>query len=174
MTGIIASASNLGTKMIINLLFAAAALYALYRFVKLVQSKPAKEQRGFYMTLLIGLGAAALVLLSVTGRVPWVAGIIGGALPFVRQLALKYAYSRIGARKQQNQTDGAKSSASTSTMNKAQALSTLGLEPGANKEDLISAHRKLMQKFHPDRGGNDLLASQINDAKDVLLNDQNV
>jgi hypothetical protein len=172
MTGIIASTSNLGTNMIIRLFFAAAALYALYRFVKLVQSKPAKERRGYYMTLLIGLGASALVLLSVTGRVPWIAGIIGGALPFVRQLALKYAYGRIGANKQQDRTDKGQSSASASTMNKAQALSTLGLEPGASKEEIISAHRKLMQKFHPDRGGNDLLASQINDAKDVLLNDQ--
>ena len=160
--------------MIIRLLFAAVVLYGLYRFVKLVQSKPAKERRAYYMTLVIGLGAAALVLLSLTGRVPWIAGVIGGALPFVRQLAMKYAYQRLKAGKQQHKSDGPQSTASAMTMNKAQALSTLGLEEGASKEDVISAHRKLMQKFHPDRGGNDFLASQINHAKDVLLDERNV
>lgn len=156
--------------MIIRLLFAAIVLYGLYRFVKLVQSKPAKERRAYYITLLIGLGAAALILLSLTGRVPWIAGVIGGALPFVRQLALKYAYQRLGSGTQKNSNGGA-SPESAKTMNQAQALSTLGLQAGASKEEIISAHRKLMQKFHPDRGGNDFLASQINDAKDTLLND---
>ena len=59
-------------------------------------------------------------------------------------------------------------------MNRAQALSVLGLQAGASKDDIIAAHRKLMQKIHPDRGGNDFLASQINDAKDILLDDPKV
>jgi hypothetical protein len=158
--------------MIIRLLFAAVVLYGLYRFVKFVQLKPAKERRAYYMTLVIGLGAAALVLLSLTGRVPWIAGVIGGALPFVRQLALKYAYQRLASNKQESKAGSEQSKAATAPMNKAQALSTLGLEEGASKEEIISAHRKLMQKFHPDRGGNDFLASQINHAKDVLLDEQ--
>ena len=158
--------------MIIRLLFAAVVLYGLYRFVKLVQLKPAKERRAYYMTLVIGLGAAALVLLSLTGRVPWIAGVLGGALPFVRQLALKYAYQRLESNKQKNNSGSNKPKTNTAPMNKAQALSTLGLEEGASKDDIISAHRKLMQKFHPDRGGNDFLASQINHAKDVLLDEQ--
>jgi curved DNA-binding protein CbpA len=54
-------------------------------------------------------------------------------------------------------------------MNQQQALNVLGLKPGASDDEIITAHRQLMQKFHPDRGGNDFIASQINDAKDVLL-----
>ncbi|KZY65471.1 hypothetical protein A3738_18305 [Oleiphilus sp. HI0066] len=49
------------------------------------------------------------------------------------------------------------------------ALKVLGLAEGASKQEIVDAHRKLMQKCHPDRGGNDFLAAQLNQAKDILL-----
>jgi DnaJ-domain-containing protein 1 len=54
-------------------------------------------------------------------------------------------------------------------MSRKEALAVLGLEEGVAKEDIVAAHRKLMQKLHPDRGGNDYLAAKINQAKDFLL-----
>lgn len=50
-----------------------------------------------------------------------------------------------------------------------EALAILGLSEPYTKDDVIKAHRKLMQKLHPDRGGNDYLAAKVNRAKDVLL-----
>jgi hypothetical protein len=54
-------------------------------------------------------------------------------------------------------------------MSRKEALDVLGLDDSASDEDVTAAHRKLMQKLHPDRGGNDYLASKINQAKDFLL-----
>lgn len=54
-------------------------------------------------------------------------------------------------------------------MTRAEALAILGLGEDATDEDIVTAHRSLMQKLHPDRGGNDYLASKINQAKDFLL-----
>lgn len=55
-------------------------------------------------------------------------------------------------------------------MSDDEAYQVLGLAPGANRNQVVDAHRRLIQKLHPDRGGSDYLAAKINQAKDVLLN----
>lgn len=60
--------------------------------------------------------------------------------------------------------------ASTS-MSRAEALRVLGLQEGALPADIKTAHRRLMAHVHPDHGGTDYLAQQINQAKDVLLSE---
>lgn len=63
----------------------------------------------------------------------------------------------------------APASGASGPMSEDDALSILGLETGASEKDVQTAHRRLMQKLHPDRGGSAYFASLVNKARDVLL-----
>jgi hypothetical protein len=59
--------------------------------------------------------------------------------------------------------------ADDSVMTRDLAIEILGLSESTSKEEVVKAHRQLMQGLHPDRGGSDYLAKKINMAKDYLL-----
>ena len=60
---------------------------------------------------------------------------------------------------------------STSQMSDEEALSILGLQNGANSEQIKKAYYDLMKKFHPDKDGNNYLSNLITEAKNKLLNE---
>ena len=72
-------------------------------------------------------------------------------------------HERAGSQSSQQQ------SASPGEMSRAEALEILDLSADCSEQDIIDAHRRLMQKLHPDRGGSAYLAAKINMAKDILL-----
>jgi len=58
--------------------------------------------------------------------------------------------------------------AGASDLSNDESYKILGLEINASKEDVLKAHKRLIQRLHPDRGGSDYLAAKINAAKDKL------
>lgn len=66
----------------------------------------------------------------------------------------------------------ARSAPGQGAMSREEAYEVLGLQPGAARDAIVDAHRRLIQRLHPDRGGSEYLASAINRAKDILLDGQ--
>ena len=51
----------------------------------------------------------------------------------------------------------------------AKARNLLGIAASAGYEDVIEAHRRLIARVHPDRGGSNEAVHEANAARDLLL-----
>lgn len=159
-----------------------AAIMATVAFVILMRllwvahrpSVPAAVVTLSAVVLLLGLG-----ILAATGRMHWITALVAAVLPFLRRGAslLRYVplvrnlfgayqhYSGGGAGSNRSRGTGPDSS----ELSPEQAREILGLGPSPTRDEIIAAHRRLMQKIHPDRGGSTYLAQQLNEAKRILL-----
>lgn len=124
---------------------------------------------------IIGSVAGILGILAVTGHLNIITAAIAGLvalLPRAMQFAKYLPFvNRLYQQNKQNQQTQNSSPPPRSQQNMSieEAVEVLGLNADYNKDDVIQAHRRMMQKVHPDRGGSDYLAAQINRAKDILL-----
>lgn len=121
--------------------------------------------------------ALILLVLMLSGKLSGLLAIFGVIFAFLVRsmpLILRYApqlhriWLQFKAGNQQYERPGPGSSQQAG-MTTTKAFEVLGLTPGATEEEIIQAHRKLISRFHPDRGGSDYLAAQINQAKKTLL-----
>lgn len=153
------------------ILIAAIAGYAVYLIGKLIktpkdqwrtQIKPIAALVGCVALLLILTGKAHVLGLLLAALIP----VFKNLLPLVLQ-ALPFLQQHHRQQQQQQQRETPRSPAAGMTPD--EALAVLGLNRNATRDEIIQAHRELMQKNHPDRGGSTYLASKINQAKDVLL-----
>jgi DnaJ homolog subfamily C member 19 len=138
-----------------------------------------ERRRNLVFWTVTGLIIGMLVALVVTGRMHWLYALGGSIAAFAPRVVRWIKYLPILTRfhqqyRQQRSSQDSRGGQSsgkpgTGKMSIAQAYEVLGLNPNASRDEIIQAHRRMMQKVHPDRGGSDYLASQINQAKDTLL-----
>ena len=155
----------------------AVAAIALILWHKISKSKGEQRKKMVIWSAIISV-LVILGLLAVTGHLNVITAAIAGLvalLPRATQL-LKYLpfISRLYQQQGQNNAQNQQNTQSPpprgqQTMSAEEAQEVLGLKPGHTSDDVIKAHRRMMQKVHPDRGGSDYLAAQINKAKDTLL-----
>lgn len=56
-----------------------------------------------------------------------------------------------------------------SAMSLTEAARVLDVAPDADQATIVEAHKRLIAKVHPDAGGTSSLATQVNQARDILL-----
>lgn len=158
--------------MIRIFLFVILAIIIYFYFNNFREKHPELIAKHIRSALLFTI-AAVFIFLGVTGRLNSLFALIGVLIAFLlRVLPVLFNYAPTLHNLWQRFTKGhSKSSADPKNiMSAEEALEVLGLKANASEEEIIAAHRKLIQKIHPDRGGSDYLASKINLAKKVLLN----
>ena len=112
--------------------------------------------------IFISLAIIVIYLIS-RGHVHPIAAAIVAVIPLIKKLLIILRYVPIlkyFVSKNKQKNDG---------MSKKEAAEILNVKEDATKEEIILAHKTAMQKYHPDKGGSDYMASKINSAKDKLL-----
>jgi uncharacterized membrane protein len=118
-------------------------------------------------TLIIIIGtltiSGVVFLLAITGRLPAIFGIATAIWPLL--YSIWKSYQQV---KTEEKVYSHLSSLSVN-MARAEALAVLGLKEDPTEEAIRAAHKRLMQRLHPDTQGSEWLAQKINTARDILL-----
>lgn len=128
-----------------------------------------------FKTQLLLIGGGVLVFwLVATGKLHALFAVVAAAIPMaqriwsvvrfwpaVRQMADKLTGNT-------SASAGNHSGVPDGPMTRAKAAQILGVPEDADAKTVRDAHRRLIGKLHPDKGGNDYMAGLLNQARDTL------
>jgi len=159
-------------QLILGLALAAAVFVILKKWGAL---SPEGQKAAVWKVILVA-GGALLLFMVLTGRIHVITAGIAALIPLLRKLPalLKYVpllRRTLGASSgtENDPAGNRRQAAHQSAMSEREACDLLGLQPGCSRDEVVAAHRRLMLKVHPDRGGSDYLAAKLNEARDLLL-----
>ena len=149
------------------------ALFVAWYWWAMLKKCPPPQRKRFALKSALWLLLGILVILAATGRMHWITVAIAAAIPVLKGLlglVLRVLpFLNLKKAPHQNNSSPNGPPPQTANLSEQEAWQILGLEPGASRDEIIKAHKRLIQKLHPDRGGNDYLAARINQAKELLL-----
>ena len=54
----------------------------------------------------------------------------------------------------------------------SEAYDLLGIDENASIDNINKAHKELITRLHPDKGGSSYLSARINEARDIIMNEK--
>ena len=51
----------------------------------------------------------------------------------------------------------------------SEAYDLLGIDENASIDNINKAHKELITRLHPDKGGSSYLSARVNEARDIIL-----
>ena len=146
-----------------------ALIFILLLLYWMANAKP-EAVRGFLFSFVIVLLIVGAVVLALMGRYLLSFPLLLAAFTGWRRYRMVTgAWQTFQSFK--DKASQANTGSVSKQMERKQALDILGLQDPIDKKMVNDAWQKLMQKVHPDSGGNDYLASQLNAARETLLNE---
>lgn len=145
----------------------------LFLAIRHIKQQPPEKQSAlrwrYGLYALLGLA----ILLVMSGRLHWIAGAIAAVFPLLQRFfPLIMRVLPFLKKKKSSASNQPPSTQQSTGIDKEKALQIFGFDTLPEESVIIQRHRELMQKNHPDRGGSDFLAAQINEAKEILLSER--
>jgi hypothetical protein len=149
-------------------------IVALIYFLKYFRRIPSEDKPKAAIKYGLYIAAVVVIGLVITGKLHWIAAGIAGLLPIAQRLftaGIRFMpfLKQLYASKNQKSAASSAPVQENNNMTVEKAKDIFGLKTVENREQVTKRHRELMQKNHPDRGGSDYLAAQINEAKECLM-----
>jgi DnaJ-domain-containing protein 1 len=147
-------------------LLVGGVVLVIFALLSLSASQGEEAKKNLVNTLFGALLMAAVSFVLVRSGLPWVAALLIIFFTAGRRFFASGRQARGTAGRDEAPPPRSRDAG---IMSRDEAYAILGVEPGASKDAILEAYKRLMKKMHPDQGGSTYLAQRINLARDVLV-----